>query len=331
VRPNITTAALVGVFVASLLAAPLAAEAQQVGRVPRIGVLNPGSSTESPAVQREPFERGLRDLGWTPGSNIFIEYRYGEGNATRLAELAAELVRLGVDVIVTRGPVAIRAARQATVTIPIVMSSAADPVADGSVKSLARPGGNVTGIANLVWELDGKRLEMLKEALPQLKRVGVLANPRMEPRGYKELVTALLASARSTSLQLQVSEVTRPEEITAAFAALDKARVGALLVLADTQVLEPNRTQVVAMASRHRLPTIYPWRYYVEIGGLMSYATSVPAFHYRAATYVDKILKGANPGDLPVEQPTKFELGNQPQDCQGSRPDDPAVAAAAGG
>ena len=291
-----------------LLAAPLAAEALQAGKVPRIGVLNPGSPTESPAVQREPFERGLRELGWTPGSNIFIEYRYADGNTTRLAELAAELVRLEMDIIVARGPVAIRAARQATVTIPIVMASAADPVADGSVKSLAQPGGNTTGIANLVLELDGKRLELLKEALPQLTRVGVLANPRMRPRRYKELATGLLADARSLSLQAQVFEITRPEEISSAFAAIDKARIGALLVLADTQVLEPNRAQVVAMASNHRLPAIYPWRYYVEIGGLMSYATSVPGFHYRSATYVDKILKGAKPADLPVEQPTKFEL-----------------------
>jgi putative ABC transport system substrate-binding protein len=298
----------VTLLVLALLAAPLGAEAQQAGKVPRIGVLNPGSSTESPAVQREPFERGLRELGWTPGSNISIEYRYGEGNVTRLTELAAELVRLGVDAIVARGPVAIRAARQATVTIPIVMSSAADPVTDGAVKSLARPGGNVTGIANMVWELDGKRLELLKEVLPQLTRVGVLANPMREPRRYKELATKLLAGARSLSLQVQVFEVTRPEEITRAFAAIDKAQVGALLVLADTQILEPNRAQVVAMTSKQRLPAIYPWRFYVEIGGLMAYATSVPGFHYRSATYVDRILKGAKPADLPVEQPTKFEL-----------------------
>jgi ABC-type uncharacterized transport system substrate-binding protein len=291
-----------------LLAVPLAAEAQQAGKVPRIGVLNPGSSTESPAVQREPFERGLRELGWRPGSNIFIEYRYGEGNTTRLAELVAELVRLGMDMIVARGPVAIRAARQATVTIPIVMASAADPVADGSIKSLARPGGNVTGLANLVWELDGKRLELLKEALPQLTRVGVVTNPRMEFRRYEELATGLLAGARSLSLQIQVFEVTRPEGIAAAFAAIDKARVGGLLVLADTQFLESYRTQVVAMASKHRLPAIYPWRYYVEIGGLMSYGASIPGLHYQSAVYVDKILKGAKPADLPVEQPTKFEL-----------------------
>jgi putative ABC transport system substrate-binding protein len=293
---------------ASVLTPTVTASGQPSGKTPRVGVLNPGSSGESLTVQREPFERGLRELGWTPGSNITIEYRYAEGGTARLAELAAELVRLPVDVIVARGPIAIRAARELTATIPIVMSSAADPVADGSIKNLARPGGNITGIANLVWELDSKRLELLKETLPGLKRLAVLGNPRMEQARYSQLQNALLATARSLNLQLQVFDVSQPHEIPAAFAAMEKARAGALLIQADTQVLEPNRPQVVAMARKHRVPAMYPWHFYTEIGGLMSYATSIPGFHHRSATYVDRILRGANPGDLPVEQPTKFEL-----------------------
>jgi len=171
-----------GLATGGLLAAPLAAGAQQVGKLVRVGVLSPGSSTEAREVQREPFERGLRELGWLPGSTIAVEYRYAEGSVAGLAELAAELVRSRVDVLVARGPIAIRAARQATSIIPIVMSSADDPVADGFVKTLARPGANITGIANLVSDLDGKRLALLKEALPGLARVAVLANPNMDLR-----------------------------------------------------------------------------------------------------------------------------------------------------
>jgi putative ABC transport system substrate-binding protein len=291
----------------SLLAAPLAAAAQSAGKLLRVGVLSPGSSTEAREVQREPFERGLRELGWLPGSTIAVDYRYAEGSVARLAELAAELVSR-VDVLVARGPIAIRAARQATSIIPIVMSSADDPVADGFVKTLARPDANITGIANLVSDLDGKRLALLKEALPGLARAAVLSNPNMDLRRYKDRVAALLPTARAMGVDVQVFEVTRPQEIADVFGTIDKARVGAVLLRADTQVLEPNRPQVVAMTAKYRLPAMYPWNFYVEIGGLMSYATSVPGFHHRSATYVDRILRGAKPGDLPVEQPTKFDL-----------------------
>jgi ABC-type uncharacterized transport system substrate-binding protein len=300
--------AFIGALAGAFLAAPVAAGAQRVEKLVRVGVLNPGSSTEAREVQREPFERGLRELGWLPGSTIAVEYRYAEGSVARLAELAAELVRSRVDVLVARGPIAIRAARQATSIIPIVMSSADDPVADGFVKSLARPDANITGIANLVSDLDGKRLALLKEALPGLARVAVLANPNMDLRRYKDRVTALLATARAMGVDVQVFEVTRPQEIADVFGKIDKARVGAVLLRADTQVLEPNRPQVVAMTAKYRLPAMYPWNYYVEIGGLMSYATSIPGFHHRSATYVDRILRGAKPADLPIEQPTKFEL-----------------------
>jgi putative ABC transport system substrate-binding protein len=254
-------------------------------------------------VQREPFERGLRELGWNPGVNLLLEYRYGGESITQLGKLAAELVALKVAVIVARGPLAIRAARQATTTIPIVMATTADPEGLGFVKSLARPGGNTTGIANLTWELDGKRLELLKELLPHLARVAVLANPR-----NKDQFPAILGAAQSLGLQARVFEVARPEAIAAAFERISTAQAGALLVATDIQVLEPSRARIVAMAARYRLPAMYPWAFYVDDGGLMSYSTSLRELHRRSAVFVDRILKGANPADLPVEQPTKFEL-----------------------
>jgi putative tryptophan/tyrosine transport system substrate-binding protein len=288
------------------LAVGAGVDAQPATQVPRVGVLNPGSSTESPAVQREPFERGLRELGWTPGSNIHIDYRFAEGRSARLEDLAAELVQSKVDVIVARSLPAVGAARRATTSIPIVMSSAADPVASGHIKSLARPGGNVTGIANLTWELESKRLELLKSAIPGLTRVGVLEN--LSRRPPPAATVALSAAARTLGLEIQTFTVNKLEELAETFAAMSRARLGAILLRADVLVLEPNRTQVAALAARHRLPAIYPWRFYVDVGGLMSYAESIPAFHHRSATYVDRILKGAKPADLPVEQPSKFEL-----------------------
>jgi putative ABC transport system substrate-binding protein len=290
------------------LSAPGIADAQPAGRTPHVAVLNPGSATEAPAVQREPFERGLRELGWLPGATVVIEYVYGDGSAGQLASVTADLVRRSVEVIVARGPVAIRAARAATTAIPIVMAAADDPIADGFVGTLARPGGNVTGIADIVSDLDGKRLELLQEAVPDLARVAVLTNPTMRPGRNRELIASLSAAARARGLELRIFEVTRTEELAGAFAAMAGARVGALLVRADTQVLEPNRSQVVVMAVRHRLPAMYPGQFYAEAGGLMSYASSVPGFHHRSAMYVDRILKGAKPADLPVERPTKFAL-----------------------
>jgi putative ABC transport system substrate-binding protein len=295
--------AFIGTLAGALVAAPLTAETQGQAKVPRVGVLGPGTATEMLKVQREPFERGFRELGWEPGVNILLEYRYGGESPTRLGELAAELVRLGVDVIVARGPVAIRAARQTTATIPIIMATTSDPEKWGFVKSLARPGGNTTGIANQTWELDGKRLELLKEAVPHVKRVAVLANPR-----NKDQFPTILRDAQSVGLQARVFQVTRPEAIEGAFESIDKAQARALLVATDVQVLEPSRGRIVAMAARYRLAAMYPWGFYVDIGGLMSYATSVSELHRRSATFVDRILKGAKPGDLPVEQPTKFDL-----------------------
>ena len=290
-----------------LLTSVPASAAQQSAKIPRVGVLTPQKSTEPPTRQREPFERGLRELGWTPGSNLIIEYRYAEGQNERLPDLAAELVRLKADVIVARGTMAIRAARQATGTIPIVMAASPDPVREGIVASLARPGGNITGLSFLAQgPLEGKRLELLKETVPHLARVADLANPSTDQDGA--IKREMTAAARSLGLEVQTFEVKKPQDIPKAFAAIGKARVGALLVRADPAVLVPNFTQVVALAFKHRLPAMYPWKDYVDAGGLMSYATSLPGFHHRSATYVNKILKGAKPADLPVEQPTRFEL-----------------------
>jgi ABC-type uncharacterized transport system substrate-binding protein len=294
--------AFIGTLAGSLLAAPLAAGTQERVKVPRVGLLGPGAASEMLRVQQEPFERGLGELGWKPGVNIVLEYRYGGESSSQLGKLAAELVRLGVDVIVARGPVAIGAARLATATIPIVMATTADPERLGFVRSLARPGGNITGIANLTWELDGKRLGLLKEVLPHLTRVAVLANSR-----NRDQFPAILDAAQSVSLQARVFEVSRPEEIGGAFNSIGKAQAGAVLVATDVQVLEPSRARIVAMAARHRLPAMYPWGFYVDIGGLMSYSANLRELHRRAATFVDRILKGTNPADLPVEQPTQFE------------------------
>ena len=291
----------------AVLGAPLVAEAQAAKRIPRIGVLFTGTVRETPTVQREPFERGLRDLGWLPGTNIAIEYRFGEGSEERLVSAAVEAARQGIDVFVARGNPAVRAAQRASATIPIVMSTADDPVASGFVKSLARPGERITGIANLVSQLDGKRLALLKETIPGLTRVAVLSNPRMSAL-YERNLPTLINNARNLSLDLRAFKVAPPDSIAGVFDAIADAHVGALLVVADTLVLEPNRGEIVANATKHRLPVMYPWRFYVEIGGLMSYASNLSASHYRSAAYVDKILKGARPADLPVEQPTQFEL-----------------------
>jgi putative ABC transport system substrate-binding protein len=304
---------LIGLAVILALAftlGPLAAEGQQAaGTVPRVGVMSPQRSIEPPTTQREPFERGLRELGWTPGSNIVIHYRYAEGAPNGLPEIASELVRLKVDVIVARGALAIQAARDATRTIPIVMSTAGDPVREGFVASLARPGGNVTGLANLNYgDIEAKRLELLKQMIPKLARVAVLSNAAAAPDPDGSIMRAFAAAARSMSLELEMFEISHPAAITEMFAAIGRARIGAVMIRADPLVLEPNIDQIVALALRHRLISIYPWRIYVNSGGLMSYATSIPGFHYRSATYVDKILRGTKPADLPVEQPTKFEL-----------------------
>jgi putative ABC transport system substrate-binding protein len=257
----------------------------------------------------EVFRQALRELGYVEGQNLVIEYRWAEGQPERLPDLAADLVRLQVDVIVpSGGNLAIRAAQQAARTIPIVMVGASDPVAAGFVASLAHPGGNTTGLSLLTPELHGRRLEILKEAVPQSTRVAVLANPGAAPTLGATTTGNLTAAAQSLGLQLHIVEVRRAEELNDAFAAMTRAGVDALYVLGDSLLLDGLRGRIADLAAQYRLPAIYNWRMNVDAGGLMSYGVSLVERYQRTAVYVDKILKGAKPADLPVEQPTKFEL-----------------------
>jgi putative ABC transport system substrate-binding protein len=289
-----------------LLVGSVAVPAQQPGKVPRVGVLRPGNPPPGDFGHREAFEAGLRELSWTPGTNILIEYRYAEGKHERLSELAAQLVRVPVDVIVASAPQGVRAAQLATRTIPIVMSTLPDPLGQGFVASLARPGGNTTGLTLDSEELAGKQLELLKEALPTLSRVGVLRN-RKSP-GYDVAKGQIVAASRRLKLDVKDFPVSRPEDLAPAFAAMSQAGVGAILVRRDVLVVEPNRSEVVALAAQRRLPAMYNFRQFPDSGGLMSYGANVNDIHRRSAGFVDKILKGAKPADLPIEQPTKFEL-----------------------
>src|SRR5262245_12682460 len=299
---------IIGVIVTlslSILAALRVADAQPVEKMYRIGLLNSSSAT----VNARPFEvvtQALRELGYVEGQNLVIEKRYAEGQVERLPDLATELVRLKVDVILAVGSATVRAAQQATSTIPIVMALAGSALAQGFVASLAQPGGNITGLSGLGIELNGKRLELLKEAMPEVSRIAVLwnaANPALAPS-----LRETQAAAQALGVELHVLEVRTPDEFAGAFAAATSGRAGALLVGPDLILLFANRTRIVDLAQRHRLPGMYPDRDYVDAGGLMSYGQNWMALFLRAATYVDKLLKGAKPADLPMEQPTKFEL-----------------------
>jgi putative tryptophan/tyrosine transport system substrate-binding protein len=294
---------------AAILVARLAAEAQQAAKIARIGYLSPNLAT-SPHL-REAFRQGLRDLGYVEGRNLVIEYRDAEGKFERIPALAAELVALKVHVIVTEGAntAVPLAAKQATRTLPIVFASAADPVGSGLVTSLARPGGNVTGLGGFLTELVGKRLELLTQAVPGVGQVAVLWLPGVYgERTEKEMLTGAEVAARGLGVRLQFVEATRdPADFDRAFSDMTRARAGALTVLPSNMFRQEHR-RLVDLAAKNRLPAVYPFRQVVEAGGLMSYAASLTDSSRRAATYVDKILKGAKPGDLPVEQPTKFEL-----------------------
>jgi putative ABC transport system substrate-binding protein len=292
-------------FILGMLALPLAAEAQQPAKTPRIGVLSARSASDFwPAL--EAFRQGLRERGWIEGQNVVLEYRWGEGRYDRLADLAAELVRLKVDVIFAPGTAVTTAAQNATRTIPIIMTSVGDPVGRGTIASLARPGGNVTGLSFSVgFEIVGKQLELLKEVVPKVSRVAVPGNPGNPAHG--PMLREAQVAGRSLGVQLQVLEARGPNEFDRAFAALVKQRVGALLVLSDAVYLLL-RTPLAQLAGKSRLLTIYGFREHVDAGGLLAYGPNLSDLFGRAATYVDKILKGAKPADLPVEQPTKFEL-----------------------
>jgi putative ABC transport system substrate-binding protein len=295
-----------GTLAGGLFAAPLAASAQQAAKVYRIGLLG-GYSPTSPEGSRvwEEFFHGLRGLGYVEGQNIRIEGRFYGDRTERLPALAAELVRIKVDVIVAGAAPAPEAAQRATSTIAIVMLAHTDPVGSGLVASLARPGGNVTGLSTLSPQVVGKRLQLLKEAVPGISRVAVLSDPTV-PTQALSLREAEVA-ARSLKVQLQVLEARAPSDFASAFSAMTKDRAGALVVVGAVMFFV-QRTRIVELAAQSRLPAMYWAKEFAEAGGLMAYGSNIREMYRRAATYVDKILKGAKPGDLPVEQPTKFEL-----------------------
>jgi putative ABC transport system substrate-binding protein len=284
------------------------AVAQVPSRVPLVGVLSVGPSTiPLAALGREAFERGLRELGWTPGQTIRIDYRYAESKPERLDELAADLVRLRVDVIVARATPSIRAAKQTTTTIPIVMSASGhDPVLLGFVASFARPGGNITGLTLLNQDLPAKQLQLLKEAVPRVSRVTVLGSRAfpLPPKGHQDLQ----AAAKLLGLELQHIDFAAAYDLDETFAAMVRTGVEGLLARSDPYILEPSTRQVVGLALKHRLPAIYWLDTYPQAGGLMSYGADIFEVHRRSAFYVDRILRGARPVDLPVEEPSKFAL-----------------------
>jgi putative ABC transport system substrate-binding protein len=289
---------------AMLFALCFSASAQQPAKILRIGNLSAGSPANNPH-RFEAVRQGLRELGYVEGKNIVIERRFAEGKFDRLPSLAAELVRLNVAVILTSGGISTRAAKEATSTIPIVMAQDNDPVGNGFVASLARPGGNITGLATFAPELSGKRLELLKEIVPKLSRVAVFgtsANP-----GNAQSLKEIEAAAGAFKVQLQQQDLVESKDIEPAFRAAANGRVDAIIVLVSS-VLNSNRRRVAELAAKSRLPVIYPFREFVEAGGLMTYGVNFVDLYRRSATYIDKILKGARPADLPVEQPTKFEF-----------------------
>ncbi len=293
----------IAVLVLSLLffVAPLVANAQPARRAPRIGYLSPASLGRS----AEAFRHGMRELGYVEVQNIVIEWRFAEGQHDRLPVLAAELVRANVEIIVTDGDLATRAVRDATKSIPIVLAASADPIGTRDVASLARPGGNVTGLTNLQAGLSAKRVELLKEAMPGLARVGAIWNPGnpQAATSFKEAQTA----GQALGVRVQSLEVRKALDFEPLFRVATRDQAEALTVLSDA-LMFAHRTRLVDVASKHKLPTIHTQSGWVDAGALMSYGPSLPDLARRAATYVDKILKGTKPGDLPIEQPTKFEL-----------------------
>jgi putative ABC transport system substrate-binding protein len=299
--------AFIGTLAGGLLAAPLVSEAQQAGRVPLVGFLFQGEpSTPSALSLKDSFSQGLRAEGYVEGQNITIEDRYSDLDG--LLDAVNDLVRLNVAVIMAAGTPAALAAKRVTKTIPIVAGNMADPLADGLVASLARPGGNITGNTFLAPELGPKRLQLLREVLPRVTRVAVLRHPDVySERTMRDMLKEIEAEAKTGRLQLQVLNARGPDDFDKAFSAMVNARAGALLIF-PSPMFYANYRRVVDLAARHRLPTMYVFREAVEAGGLMCYGANVPDLTRRAGKYVAKILKGAKPADLPIEQPTKFEF-----------------------
>ena len=295
---------IVVAFTISVLITPSASQAQHRGHVPRVGYLGTSSASLEPELVKA-FREGLRDHGYIEGQNIVIEYRWAEGNYKRFPDLVADLVKLKVDLILTTGTPGALAAKQATQTIPIVMAVTGDAVATGLVSSLARPGGNLTGLTTMVPDLEGKRLEILREVLPKLATLAVLLNTSnpLTAIQWEQAKT----SAKALGIQLQPIELQRPEDFKDAFARVARQRPDAITMVADRFLLA-HRTEIADFVAKTRLPAMYPYRDFVVAGGLMSYAPSYEDLFRRSATYVAKILRGAKPSDLPIEQPTKFEF-----------------------
>jgi putative ABC transport system substrate-binding protein len=296
--------AFIGAVTGGLLAAPLAAEGQQTGKVYRIGMLETRSTVLN-AANIDAFRQGLRELGYTEGQNLEIVYRSSDGRDERFPSLASELVRLKVDLILTRGTPAALAAKRATRTIPIVMAASADPVGSGLVASLGRPGGNVTGLSSADIEVYAKRFELLRAMVPKLARIAAIfdmSNPVIPPQWH-----VVEATARSLGIHAQLLDVRRPQDLGRAFDAAAKQRAEALIVGVGS-ITQGNLRTIADLAAKQRLPSIYGAKEYVDFGGLITYGASDPHMYRRAATFVDKIFKGAMPSDLPVEQPTTFEL-----------------------
>ena len=293
----------IGSVAGGVLAAPLGSFAQQRGKVWRVGVLN--TSTSMNATQLEAFRKGLRELGYVEGENLVLEYRSADGRPERLGELAIALARAKVDVIVPRGTPASQAAKSATGVIPIVAIEVGSPVETGLVKSLSHPGGNVTGLSSVSTDLYAKRVELIKETVSGVKRIGGLVNLSnpADVIAWKQIERG----GQSLGVQLLLLEVHKSEDLAPTFDVASKQGVGALVVI-GVALLQPYRDLIVELAAKHRLPTIYPAREFVDAGGLMSYAIDYDQLYYRAASLLDKIFKGAKPADLPVEQPTNFEL-----------------------
>jgi putative tryptophan/tyrosine transport system substrate-binding protein len=292
----------IGSVASAVLVAPLAARAQRAAKTPRVGYL---TERAGPTQFEESFLKGLSDLGYVDGKNVIMEYRWAAGDAERLPALAADLVGVKVDIIVTSGAPAAKAAKNATTTIPIVMATSGDAVADGLVASFTRPGGNVTGLSLFTRELSRKRLEIFKEAIPGLQRVGAVYNAKnpANPPQFRETA----ATGDTISVKVLPLDVHFPEGIDRAFAEAVRQNMQGVVIISDSATIA-HRNQLGAAALKYRLPTIFSNKAYLQGGGLMSYGPDVVATFYRASYYVDKVLKGAKPGDLPVEQPTKFEL-----------------------
>jgi putative tryptophan/tyrosine transport system substrate-binding protein len=296
--------ALVGIAAIAAGIGSLRAQAKPA----RVVVLHAGSSNEAASQQREPFEHSLRERGLTPGSTVLIVYRYAEGREERLSDLARNIAQSKPAVIVARGPAVVRAVQGVTKTLPVVALFSGDPVAEGLIKSLARPGGNITGVVVDNFAYDQKRLELLKEAFPRARRVAIIVNPHFDGDRFDQRMAVIHDQARTLKLQPETFKATTAGEINAAFVAIAKFKADGLLLRPDPQLIDRSRSQIITLAAKYRLPAVYPWRFFVDSGGLISYSPHFAWLHSQSAVYVSRILKGEKPSEMPVEQAARQEM-----------------------